>query len=145
MLAIGAVTGFAGARAVGSRIARGLEARFTISTAGRIDLRLAVQSDRALAGWYDARVRCDDRREAAVVDLPAGIGRRHGIAGHRRCALPVLVPDSRHVAFFSGSELKRVALAGGPVQTLCRAGHGRGGAWNRNNVIIFSPDTQTPL
>lgn len=31
------------------------------------------------------------------------------------------------------------------MQTLCRAGHGRGGAWNRNNVIIFAPDTQTAL
>jgi Tol biopolymer transport system component len=67
------------------------------------------------------------------------------LAGTDDALFPFWSPDSRHVAFFAGGELKRLALAGGPVQNVCRAGHGRGGAWNRNNVIIFSPDTQTAL
>jgi len=67
------------------------------------------------------------------------------LAGTDDALFPFWSPDSRHVAFFADNQLKRVPIAGGPVQVLCRAGHGRGGTWNRGNVIVFSPDTQTPL
>ena len=67
------------------------------------------------------------------------------LAGTDDALFPFWSPDSQHVAFFAAGALKRVALSGGPVQTLCRSGHGRGGAWNSEDVIIFSPDTQTAL
>ena len=35
--------------------------------------------------------------------------------------------------------LKKLELAGGPVQTLCDAPTGRGGAWNKDGVILFTP------
>ena len=50
--------------------------------------------------------------------------------------------DSRFVAFFSGGNLKSVAVAGGPPQTLSTLGRGAGGVdggtWNRDGVILFS-------
>jgi dipeptidyl aminopeptidase/acylaminoacyl peptidase len=35
--------------------------------------------------------------------------------------------------------MKKLELAGGPVQTLCDAPTGRGGAWNKDGVILFTP------
>ncbi|HYL35863.1 MAG TPA: protein kinase [Bryobacteraceae bacterium] len=47
-------------------------------------------------------------------------------------------PDSRFIVFAAGNKLKKVEASGGPPQTLCEfAGSYRGGAWNRDGVIIF--------
>jgi serine/threonine protein kinase/Tol biopolymer transport system component len=47
-------------------------------------------------------------------------------------------PDSRFVAFGLGKQLKKMDIAGGPVQTLCEISSTVGsGAWNRDGVIIF--------
>ncbi len=55
---------------------------------------------------------------------------------------PFWSPDSRYIAFFSQQKLKRVDLTGGPAQTLCDAGAGpRGGAWGRDDMILFSAGT----
>jgi eukaryotic-like serine/threonine-protein kinase len=145
MLVIGAVTGWLVRARLTHEVARGLEARFTISPpAGSIfdwqSKAIALSPDGAMLVFVATTggKRQLWIRPLASVDATV-------LPGTDDALFPFWSPDSRHVAFFSGSELKRVALAGGPVQTLCRAGHGRGGAWNRNNVIIFSPDTQTPL
>ena len=54
---------------------------------------------------------------------------------------PFWSPDSRSIGFFAQGKMKRIAAAGGPVQTLCDArGNGRGATWNREGVILFSPD-----
>jgi len=50
---------------------------------------------------------------------------------------PFWSPDSRSVAFFADGKLKRVAIAGGPPQTICAAPGPSGGAWSRNGVIVF--------
>jgi len=48
-------------------------------------------------------------------------------------------PDGRSLAFFADGKLKKLDLPGGPVQTLCNAPTGRGGTWNKDGVILFSP------
>jgi serine/threonine protein kinase/Tol biopolymer transport system component len=48
-------------------------------------------------------------------------------------------PDSAYLAFFVPGKLKKVALAGGPAQTICDAADGRGGTWNSDGVIVYSP------
>jgi hypothetical protein len=48
-------------------------------------------------------------------------------------------PDSRFIGFFAGGKLKKISVSGGPPQTICDASEGRGGAWNRDGVIIFAP------
>jgi eukaryotic-like serine/threonine-protein kinase len=54
---------------------------------------------------------------------------------------PFWSPDSRSIAFFAQGQLKKVdILSGRAPQILCDAPHGRGGAWNRDGVILFSPD-----
>jgi serine/threonine protein kinase/Tol biopolymer transport system component len=58
---------------------------------------------------------------------------------------PFWSPDGKSVGFFAQGKLKRIALAGGPSQTICDAPLAWGGAWNRNDVIIFSSQGIGPL
>ncbi len=58
---------------------------------------------------------------------------------------PFWSPDSRFLGFFADGKLKKIEISGGPPQTLCAAGNGRGGAWNADGDIIFSPSTNSPL
>ena len=57
-------------------------------------------------------------------------------------AYPFWSPDSRNIAFFAGAKLRRIAASGGPSQPVCDAPDGRGGSWNRDDVIVFSPVSQ---
>jgi serine/threonine protein kinase len=52
---------------------------------------------------------------------------------------PFWSPDSRSIGFFAQGKLKTIAINGGTAQTLCEAPFGRGGTWNRDDVIVFSP------
>ncbi|HEY8226441.1 MAG TPA: protein kinase [Pyrinomonadaceae bacterium] len=58
---------------------------------------------------------------------------------------PFWSPDSRFIGFFAGGKLKRIEATGGPVRTLCTAAVPRGGSWNRDGIIIFSPTPNDPL
>jgi Tol biopolymer transport system component len=54
---------------------------------------------------------------------------------------PFWSPDSRFIAFFADRKLKKVDVAGAPPLVICDAPNGRSGSWNREGVIIFSPDS----
>jgi len=52
---------------------------------------------------------------------------------------PFWSPDSRYLAFFDGSRLKKVAVDGeSRPQTLADVPHSRGGDWSRDDTLIFS-------
>jgi serine/threonine protein kinase/Tol biopolymer transport system component len=53
--------------------------------------------------------------------------------------LPFWSPDSAFIGFFAQGKLKKISVTGGPVQTLCDARNTRGGAWNRDGVILVVP------
>jgi Tol biopolymer transport system component len=61
----------------------------------------------------------------------------HPIPGTEDGTFPFWSPDSRYIGFFANGKLKKVLAAGGPPLVLCDVASGRGGAWNRDNVIIF--------
>lgn len=61
------------------------------------------------------------------------------LAGTAGASFPFWSPDSRSIGFFAESKLKRIDIAGGATQTLANAIIGRGGTWNRDGVILFSP------
>jgi Tol biopolymer transport system component/predicted Ser/Thr protein kinase len=52
---------------------------------------------------------------------------------------PFWSADGQSIAFFADGRLKRLELSGGQVQTICDAPSGRGGTWNKDDVIIFTP------
>jgi Tol biopolymer transport system component len=52
---------------------------------------------------------------------------------------PFWSPDSRYIAFFAQGKLKKIAAGGGPALSLCDVADGRGGSWNREDLIVFSP------
>src|SRR6202167_1466370 len=62
-----------------------------------------------------------------------------------RPSFPFWSPDGKYIGFFSAGKLKKVALAGGPVQILCDAPEGRGASWSPRGVIIFTPNIREPL
>src|SRR5262249_39910978 len=68
------------------------------------------------------------------------------LAGTDGASFPFWSPDSQSVGFFSEGKLKRVDVDRGAVQILADAPSGRGGAWNRDGTIIFTPNsTQSPI
>jgi Tol biopolymer transport system component len=62
-----------------------------------------------------------------------------------RPTFPFWSPDGKYLGFFSAGKLKKVALAGGPVQVLCDAPEGRGASWSPRGIIIFTPNIREPL
>src|SRR5438477_9335022 len=60
--------------------------------------------------------------------------------GTEDAAYPFWSPESAFIGFFAHGSLKKIAVAGGPPVTLCAAASGRGGAWNRDGVILFAPN-----
>ncbi len=69
----------------------------------------------------------------------------HAIPGTEGAVFPFWSPDSRFLAFFAGGKLMKADLAGAPPLSVCDAPNGRSGSWNRDGVIIFSPDTTTEI
>jgi len=72
-------------------------------------------------------LRSLDRVEATLVPDVGGV------------YAPFFSPDGRWVGFFSGSELKKIAVSGGPAMTVCEfSGTPRGASWGDANTITFA-------
>jgi len=68
-------------------------------------------------------------------------GRRtSSLEGTQGASYPFWSPDGKFIGFFADGKLKKVDMSGGQVQVLCDAPNGRGGTWNRDGVIVFTPD-----
>lgn len=111
------------------------EIRLQIPTPPTTDpASLAIAPD----GRQLAFVATSDGREAlwlrALNDVTA-----RPLAGTEDATFPFWSPDGRSVGFFADRQLKRIDLESGTVRTLAPAEGGRGGAWNRDGVIIFQP------
>jgi len=95
---------------------------FVISPDGR---RLAFSAD--VNGRMMLWVRDLDSLEAKL--LP----------GTEIAAFPFWSPDSRSIGFFTPFKLKVIHAAGGPCRDIADVVMGRGGAWNREGIIVFCP------
>jgi Tol biopolymer transport system component len=67
--------------------------------------------------------------------------RTRSLDGTQGASYPFWSPDGKFIGFFADGKLKKVDMSGGQSQVLCDAPNGRGGAWNRDGVILFSPDS----
>jgi len=64
------------------------------------------------------------------------------LAGTEGASFPFWSADGKSLGFFADGKLKKLDLDGGPAQALCDAPSGRGGTWNRDGVILFTPSGQ---
>jgi eukaryotic-like serine/threonine-protein kinase len=69
----------------------------------------------------------------------------HALAGTESASDPFWSPDNRSIGFFANNQLKKIEAAGGPALTICEAFEARGGAWNKDDMIIFAPTASGPL
>jgi len=62
------------------------------------------------------------------------------LQGTQGATYPFWSPDGKFIGFFADGKLKKADVSGGRPQVLCNAPNGRGGTWNRDGVILFTPD-----
>lgn len=67
------------------------------------------------------------------------------IPGTEGAIFPFWSPDGRSLGFFADTKLKTIDVNGSAAQEIANAPFGRGGAWGRKDVILFSGGTQQPL
>ncbi len=67
------------------------------------------------------------------------------LGGTEGALRPIWSPDSRSIAFMSGGKLRRVAVAGGPAQTITDAPTGADGSWSEGGVILFDGRANDPV
>jgi serine/threonine protein kinase len=72
-------------------------------------------------------------------------GKVDQLKGTEGALFPFWSPDGRALGFFSAEKLRTVALDQGMVQALCDAPSGRGGTWNSDGQIVFTPNIGDPL
>ena len=98
---------------------------------------LAISPD----GWTIAFVASDAGRPRLWLRSFDATSAR-SLAGTDGATLPFWAPHGRSIAFFADDgRLKRIDLDGGAVRVLANAPLPRGGAWSRDDTILFVPQT----
>jgi len=119
-----------------------LETRLEITTPPTTDLlSFAISPDGRQMVFVAAGTGGTSQLWLRPVDQPAP----QPLAGTEGAMFPFWSPDSRSVAFFAGSQLRRLDLGSRLPQTIGSVSNGaRGGSWNGDDVIVFG-ETAGPL
>src|ERR1700687_2989980 len=67
------------------------------------------------------------------------------LPGTEAAGFPFWSPDGRYIGFFAGGKLKKIDVQGGPPSVICDAPDGRGGSWNQQGDIVFTPTVNSPI
>jgi serine/threonine protein kinase/Tol biopolymer transport system component len=67
------------------------------------------------------------------------------LTGTDDATYPFWAPDNRQIGYFIPGKLMKIDASGGPPQTICVAINGRGGAWGKEGVIVFTPTSTSGL
>jgi Tol biopolymer transport system component len=67
------------------------------------------------------------------------------LPGTEGASYPFWSPDSRSVAFFAGTSLKRLDVSSGAPVVIAPASQGRGGLWLDDDTIVYAPTGSSPL
>ena len=82
----------------------------------------------------------ESARKNALWIYEVGSRDARSLAETEGASYPFWSADGRTVAFFADGKLKKVEISGGTVQSICDSPSGRGGTWNKDGVIVFTPD-----
>ena len=80
-----------------------------------------------------------------LFDRPLSASAADPINGTDGATDPFFSPDGQWLGFFADGALKKVTLKGGAPEAICKAENPRGGVWNSDGTIIFTPGTDAPL
>ncbi len=80
----------------------------------------------------------DERGDSFLWVRSLGSLEARRLEGTDSCYDPVWSADGRNIAFGCRSHLQRLAVAGGPVESICEMNDGRGQTWSHDNVILFT-------
>jgi serine/threonine protein kinase len=87
----------------------------------------------------------DDKSKVLLYVRPLTSLTAQALPGTEEAMYPFWSPDGREIGFFTPGKMKKINAGGGPPQTLCDSVSGRGGTWNAEGVIVFSPSTTQGL
>ena len=76
---------------------------------------------------------------------PLGETAARKLPGTEGASFPFWSPDSRFLAFFADKKLEEDRRVRGTTPDVCEVENGRSGAWNRDGVILYSPDSTTGI
>jgi serine/threonine protein kinase len=84
----------------------------------------------------------ESARKSVIWIYEVGSQDARPLADTEGASFPFWSPDGKSVGFFADGKLKKLDLDGGTAQILCDAPTGRGGTWNKEGVILFTPSGQ---
>ena len=114
--------------------------RLEITTPPTDDPTMALTPD----GTRIAFVANQNRVPMVWVRALDGIESR-ALPGTEGASFPFWSPDGKSLGFFADGKLKRIDVDGGRPIVVADAPNGRGGTWNRDGVILFSPGVSNPV
>lgn len=88
-------------------------------------------------GRYVAYNAADSTGRSRIWVRPLGSLTAEPLAGTEGARRPFWSPDSRYIGFMQEAKLRKIAVQGGPPQTICESQSAGDGTWNRNGVILF--------
>ena len=72
-------------------------------------------------------------------------GAAQKLAGTEGGYCPFWSPDGKFIGFFAAGKLNKIPAGGGPVVALADAANARGGAWGKDNIVVYAPDYRGSL
>ncbi|MEJ2086181.1 MAG: protein kinase, partial [Acidobacteriota bacterium] len=102
---------------------------------------IRVSPDGSYLVW--AATDVDGNQELWVRSLSETSARK--LEGTRGAVYPFWSPDGKSIGFFADRKLKRIDVGGGPAIAITEVLNPKGGTWNRDDTIVFTPSHNTPL
>ncbi|HEV2113224.1 MAG TPA: hypothetical protein VGR50_03685, partial [Terriglobales bacterium] len=96
-------------------------------------------------GSHVAFVAGDEKGNRQIWVRALNGGEARSLLGTEQGDYPFWSPDGKWLGFFAAGQLKKVPIEAGPVLELADAARPRGASWGPNNVILFTPFTQTGI
>jgi serine/threonine protein kinase len=113
----------------------------TLTSANPFATQLSVSPD----GRYVAFIADQDKLGSSLWVRALGSLSAQKLDRTDNARFPFWSPDSQTIAFFADGKLKRIPVSGGSPLVICDAPNPDGGTWNREGVIVFAPNTSSPL